>query len=126
MPPRTQWSHKERDARSRLARLAHQEMLLAGSLVTMARYCGKSRCRCRRGQKHVSLYLSIGHGKGRKMIYVPAELEPLVRQGVQAHLQARQLGEEVSQACLQRFLQAKAELAESRAARKGRQEPSRP
>ena len=116
MPPRTHWTPKERDCRSRLTRLLHQRMVLAGSLVTMARTCGKPKCRCRRGHKHVSLYLSIRLGKARKLIYVPTKLEPMVREAVEAHRQARQLSDEVSQACLQRFLEAKRQLAESRPA----------
>jgi hypothetical protein len=113
MPPRTQWPPKERDTRSQLTCLLHQRSVLAGSLVTMARSCGKPKCRCRRGHKHVSLYLSIRLGQARRMIYVPRKLEPMVRDAVQAYRQARQLTREVSQACLQRFLQAKRELAES-------------
>jgi hypothetical protein len=126
MPPRTHWTPKERDTRSRLTRLLHQRSLLAGSLVTMARTCGKPKCRCRRGHKHVSLYLSIRLGQTRRMIYVPPKLEPMVRDAVEAHRQARQLTEEVSQACLQRFLQAKRQLAESRPATAAGQGTRRP
>jgi hypothetical protein len=116
MPPRTHWTPTERDIRSRLTCLLHERSVLAGSLVTMARTCGKPKCRCRRGHKHVSLYLSIRLGKTRKMIYVPPKLEPTVREAVQAYRQARRLTEEVSHACLQRFLQAKRQLAEARPA----------
>jgi hypothetical protein len=82
-------------------------MLLAGSLVTMARTCGKPRCRCREGQKHLSLYLSIRVGKGRKMVYVPARLEQTVRAWVDAYQRARRLTDSISQDCLQRLLKAK-------------------
>jgi len=122
MAPRTQWTEPERHLRSQLARLAHQDQFLAGSLVTMARTCGKPKCKCRRGHKHVSLYLSIRTGKQRKMIYVPAPLEPLARAAVGAYQQAQQLTARVSQACLERFLAAKVQLKAGDLA--GRDDPS--
>jgi len=97
----------ERQTRSRLAQLFHDRMILNGSLVSMARTCGNPRCKCTRGHKHVSLYLSIRTPKGRKMIYVPARLEQTVRDWVAHAHQARRLLDQVSQTCLQRFLQAK-------------------
>ena len=116
MSPRTQWTEPERHARSQLAKLVHDEALLVGSLVAMARTCGKPRCKCRRGDKHVSCYLSIRIAGQRKMVYVPPSLESLVRQAVQAHQQVQRLTEQVSQACLDRFLAAKAEGQEESAA----------
>ena len=110
MTPRTQWTEPERYHRSQLAKLLHEQTLLAGSLVTMARSCGKPKCKCRHGHKHVSLYLSIRHGEHRKMIYVPPSLEPAVRAAVETHQQAQRLTAQVSQACLERFLADKAEL----------------
>jgi len=117
MQPRSHLSPPERQARSRLAQLLHDEMILAGSLVTMARTCGNPRCQCARGHKHVSLYLSIRTPKGRKMIYVPAHLEATVRDWVSRAQEARRLLEEVSQACLRRLLAAK---ESSRASASGR------
>jgi hypothetical protein len=42
-----------------LAQLLHEREVIAGSVVSMARRCGKRGCRCAQGEKHVSLYLSI-------------------------------------------------------------------
>jgi len=116
MTPRTQWTEPERYDRSLLAKLVHEQTLLAGSLVTMARTCGKPKCKCRHGHKHVSLYLSIRHGQQRKMIYVPPSLAPSVRTAVQAYQQAQRLTGQVSQACLERFLADKARLRQGPAA----------
>ena len=97
----------ERQTRSRLAQLLHDEMILDGSVVSMARTCGKPRCKCTTGHKHVSLYLSIRTPEGRKMIYVPGPLEQTVRDWVAHAHEARRLMEELSQSCFQRLLQAK-------------------
>lgn len=107
MSPRTKFTPQERQTRSRLTDLLHKEMLLAGSLVTMARTCGKQKCRCQEGRKHVSLYLAIRVGKTRKMIYIPQALEQTVRSWIDAYHRARHLTQSISQDCLQRFLQTK-------------------
>ena len=97
----------ERQKRSRLTKLLHERRFLCGSLVTMARTCGNPKCKCMRGQKHVSLYLYIKDGQKRKMIYVPPHWEQTVRAWVGVHQQIKQMTNEVSQLCLQRFLAGK-------------------
>jgi hypothetical protein len=94
----------ERQKRSRLAKLLHDRRFLCGSLVTMARTCGNPGCKCMRGQKHVSLYLSIKDGQKRRMIYVPPRWEQTIRAWVEVYQQIKQLTHDVSQQCLQRFL----------------------
>jgi len=60
-----------------------------------------------RGQKHVSLYLAIKDSAKRKMIYIPRQWEQTISLWVQNYRQMRQLTDEVSQLCLQRFLENK-------------------
>jgi hypothetical protein len=98
---------KERQARSRLAKLLHQRPLLIGSLVSMPRVCGKAGCKCAMGKLHPGLYLSLRVGEKRKMVHVPQSLEPTVRQWVRTYQEAWRLMEEVSKACYQRFFQEK-------------------
>jgi len=100
-------SAQERKKRSILAKLLHDRRFLCGSLVTMARTCGNPRCKCSRGEKHVSLYLAIRDGDKRKMIYVPARWEQTIRSWVEAYQQIKQTTDDVSQLCLQRFLEDK-------------------
>ncbi len=100
-------SEKDRQNRSRLAKLVHNRRLLQGSLVTMARTCGNPRCKCTRGKKHVSLYLSIRVGNKRKMIYIPPKWEKTIRSWVEAYQEMKQLTDEVSKASLDRFLRQK-------------------
>jgi len=100
-------SAKERAARSRLAQLLHSSPLLRGSLVRMARTCGKPGCKCLRGEKHVSLYLAIRQGSRRTLVYVPPPWEALIRGCVKTWKEADGLIDEVSRAQLERFLKAK-------------------
>jgi len=109
MPFRSQLPPEDRAARSRLVQLLSAANPIAhASLVSMARSCGKKNCKCARGQKHVSLYLSARVGQSRKMIYVPCELEGRARMLVENFRTVEALIEKMSQASLERFLKQKA------------------
>lgn len=97
----------ERAVRSRLAQLVHGQKLLRGTVVTMSRTCGKQGCKCTRGDRHVSLYLSIRVAKRRKMIYIPPGWQETVGSWVEASREAEGLMEQLSQACLDGFLKQK-------------------
>jgi len=110
MRHRGQFSRSERVARSRLAKLVHNEPFLCGSLVFMRRVCGKEGCKCAQGELHPGLCLALRVGDKRKMIYVPQALEATVRRWVSSYQEAWELMEKVSQSCLQRFLRGKREI----------------
>lgn len=63
-------------------RIPHTIGIIKGSLVTMVRTCGKPQCRCQKGQRHISLYLSQSIKGKTKMTYIPKELELCVREAV--------------------------------------------
>jgi hypothetical protein len=107
MASRNRFTAQERAARSRLAQLLHNFDVIVGSVVTMERTCGKPGCRCARGQKHVSLYLSTKMEGKRRLIYIPADLEEPVRARVAAYREVEQLTKEVSNACVERVLDRK-------------------
>jgi len=103
MNHRNRFNATERAARSKLAQLLHNHEFICGSLVSMARCCGKKNCRCQQGEKHVSLYLSVKLHNKRRMIYIPPNLETNVRQQVDAWRQSEKLIRMVSDACVQRL-----------------------
>lgn len=89
-------SPQERKARSRLAQLIHEHGLMRGSLLVRKRKCGKPTCHCAQGEGHQSLYVVITEEGRTRQLFVPKDWEPLVRQWVEHHHQARRLMEEVS------------------------------
>lgn len=109
MVSRNRFAHKERAARSRLAQLLHDHEVIHGSLVSMARRCGKAGCHCEQGEKHVSLYLSVKIAGKRRMVYIPAHLEKEVRRCVKAYREVEQLTQVVSESCVNRVLERKRE-----------------
>ena len=58
---------KRKDLRAQLVNLGH---ILKGSVVKLATTCGKPNCRCKRGQKHVNLYLSTCIGGKTRIVYL--------------------------------------------------------
>ena len=114
-----QRSPQERQARSRAVQRLAEDCLVRGSLVPMARVCGKTGCHCAQGEKHVSLYLAVRLGKQRRLIYLPAELEATARAWVQNAREIDAALDFISQACLQDFLSQKDQAL-------GRTAPERP
>lgn len=56
--------------------------LIRGCLVVMVRVCGRDNCRCLKGHKHRSLYLSRSLKGKVRMVYIPRHAEEEVKKGV--------------------------------------------
>ena len=94
---RSSFSDPERRRRSRLAQIAHQQRLMRGTLSVRQGRCGKTNCRCARGELHSSLYL-VQSQKGRaRQICVPKAWEERVRQSVGDYQEMQRLLEEISE-----------------------------
>jgi hypothetical protein len=109
MKSRSHRPAEERQARSRAVQHIAENPLLRGSLVSMARTCGKAGCHCLQGEKHVSLYLAVRLNNRRRMVYVPPVMEDTVRGWVANAQEVDRLLDFVSQQCLTAFLHQKEE-----------------
>ncbi len=100
-------SQRERYARSRLTKLVHDYPFIRGSVVEMKNTCGKPGCKCARGQRHISYYLSVRYRGKRKMICVPKEWHSRIGDWVRTYKESMKLADVVSESCLNRLLKAK-------------------
>lgn len=119
----------ERQCRSKLHQVLNQaEGFLHGSLIIMARRCGKPSCRCAADDKarHESLYLGQTLGGKTTMIYIPARLERTVRQWHDNFQQAELLIEQLSQQGRIRLSQAKAAKSATPSASRKAPQPKPP
>ena len=107
MRHRNVMAQKERNARSKAAKLVHRYPLIKGALVISERTCGKPGCKCTRGEKHLTCYVSVRHRAKRKMIYVPKEWEGKIRTWVKTYKEGMKLIDVVSESCLNRLMKAK-------------------
>lgn len=99
----------ERQARSRLAKIVHQQPFLQGSLIDSTFKCGKkNNCWCAKAKEgHPACYLSIRVGKKRKMIYIPKDCEKQIREWVKTYREINRSIAKVSKCCLDRFRKRK-------------------
>ena len=96
MKHRSYLSQKQRKARSKLAQVVHEKGFLRGTIITMSRVCGNPNCRCARGERHVSLYLSRSEGGKPKLLFIPKRYEKMVKEWVDNNRKIKKLMEEVS------------------------------
>ncbi|NIR15911.1 MAG: hypothetical protein GWN86_19095, partial [Desulfobacterales bacterium] len=54
-----------------------------GTVSVRERVCGKANCRCTRGEKHVSLFLTRSKDGTVEQLYIPREKEELARRWVE-------------------------------------------
>lgn len=70
-------------------RMLKSRGMLKGSVVTLARRCGKTGCKCNRGEKHKSKYLSISDGGKTRMIYLKPGMEMKVGEAAERYRRFR-------------------------------------
>lgn len=105
--PRSSISTVEREIRSRTTQVMHNEPLVRGCLVTMRRVCGNANCRCARGEKHESQYLSQSRKGQAKLTYIPDELLPQVRTWIDNYQKVQHWLEEISDSQLEQLVELK-------------------
>jgi hypothetical protein len=79
--------------------------IIKGSPVSLARVCGQPNCRCRKGKKHVSLYLSRSVKGRTTMTYIPHRYEEAVQEGVAEYKRMLKVLDELSEVNLQAIRQ---------------------
>lgn len=89
-------ARKERDLRSHVARLVSRYGFLHGTLNVKERTCGKSNCKCVRGEKHSSLYIVNRQNGELRQLFVPSLRETEVRQWVERYQEVKKLLDEIS------------------------------
>ena len=89
-------SSAERDFRSRLVQIISGSGVMRGTLSTREKVCGKSTCKCARGEKHVALYLMSSKDGKQRQLFVPKSHEAKVRKWLEQYKQAEDLLEEIS------------------------------
>jgi len=100
---RGSFSADERQIRSKIRMIMGQERIIRAGVVKMTRKCGKVNCRCAQGRGHVSYYLSMRVGKGRKMVYVPRNMAANVRKWVASYKKISKALDQLSEYSLQQL-----------------------
>lgn len=80
VPDDPQEARRQLEAHAR--QLGARGPVVTASLVEIARKCGRNGCKCNRGEKHVSHYLTMKEGGKTRTVYVPKEMLEEVREWV--------------------------------------------
>ena len=84
--------------RSQITKQAPQlEETIRGSVVMVSRHCGKAGCRCQKGEKHRSLYVSQSREGKTRMIYIPKRSEEEARRLTDNYRALRDALEKISE-----------------------------
>lgn len=100
-------SAAERECRSRLTQIAHEQPLLHGTLTVRRVRCGKTNCHCSTGAPHQALFLTFRRQGRLHQLYIPASLEAQARQWVANDQTVRQLLERLNALTLAAFERSK-------------------
>jgi hypothetical protein len=87
---------RERESRSRLKSYIGSQGFVRGTVSVRERVCGKANCRCTRGEKHVSLFLTRSKDGTVEQLYIPREKEELARRWVENYRVIQGLLERIS------------------------------
>lgn len=87
----------ERSLRSRLTQLIQSGGLIRGTLTERDVTCGKTNCKCARGEKHSYLYIVASEGGKMRQRSVPKHLHGDIQRWVENYQKAQSLLEEISQ-----------------------------
>src|SRR3989304_6713118 len=84
-----------RDAR--IKKLAADRPVLGGSLVRIAKHCGRPGCHCQTGEKHVGWYLTRRVNGRTQTTYVPQAMQEEIHGWIQEHRRLKKLMAEISE-----------------------------
>ena len=93
---RSQMTMEERECRSRLKPHISYREFVRGTLSVRERVCGKPNCKCAKGEKHVSLFLSRGKNGKTEQLYIPKKKEELAKRWVKNYREVQDLLEKIS------------------------------
>mgnify|MGYP001607654710 CR=1 FL=1 len=93
---RSQMTPAERGVRAQLAKMVHWTEFLHGTLTLRGNTCGKSGCRCTRGEKHLALYLTRGQNGKYRQMHIPRGRERKVKAWVRQYKEVQKLVESIS------------------------------
>lgn len=93
----------ERQLRARVKELQAQGPLVAASLVTIRKKCGRPGCHCLTGEGHPGFLLTYKEKGKTHSVYVPQDLVPEVRQWTNEYKRIKLLIRQITQLALARI-----------------------
>lgn len=89
-----------RHLQARTQELQPRGPVLAASLVTIHKRCGRPGCHCQNGPGHPGQYLTCKQDGKTRTVYVPQDLLPQVQAWIAEHHRLKTLHQQISQLAL--------------------------
>ena len=93
---RSRMTREERESRSMLKPTISYEGFVRGTLTIRRRTCGNPNCKCAKGHKHASLYITRSKKGKFEQLYIPKEKEELAKRWVKNYRDVQALLEKIS------------------------------
>ncbi len=90
----------ERQLQARLKQLQAKSPVLAASLVTIDKKCGRAGCHCAQGKGHPGHYLTCKQNGKTHTVYVPLDLLKVVKSWIREQRRLKTLMRQISQLTL--------------------------
>lgn len=100
-------SKEQRDLASKLCKLISEGDFLRGNLTERMITCGNPNCKCAKGEKHKTIYLSVSISGKVRQIFIPRNLTKDVIRMVERYKEIRELLESLCEIEMQRIMRRK-------------------
>src|SRR3989339_622543 len=97
-------SNKEREIRSRLAKLVSNKAFVRGTITMRRNICGNPNCKCAKGEKHLCVCISQSQKGKSKQLYIPLDLEKEAKELTKEYNEIKKLLESISKSAFVMFL----------------------
>lgn len=81
--------------------------VIRGCAVLVNRFCGKPNCRCKKGFKHQSLYLSQSYKGKARMVYIPESGKEKLKQYIKNYRKIKDTLNQISDINIKLLTKAK-------------------
>lgn len=100
---RVKMTKVERESRSQLKPYITWKEFIRATPTLRGRICGKPNCKCLRGEKHVSLFLTRSKDGKIEQLYIPKDKEQMVREWVKNYHLVQELVEKIASSYWERL-----------------------
>lgn len=94
---KSQMSSKERTTRSQIGKLIHYAPIMKATITVRKVTCGKSNCRCAKGDRHLAVYITSRKDGKTRQLFIAKEKEEEVRRWVGNYHRVCELLDELSE-----------------------------
>jgi hypothetical protein len=99
-------------ARTKLTKLISENPFIRGSMTKRKLTCGNPTCKCAKGKLHLAFYLGVRFMGKRRIIHVPTEWVPVIRQWLENYREIAVAMDVISESCITKLMKGKEKISQ--------------